>query len=235
MGPEGHAVGYPLRGGKLYNVIIDVTHRTDLGEPVGEDEWKRGADNAALIERFKDWCEPVRKLCSLTGSYLKWKLADFERLDRWVHPSGKVALLGDNAHPMMPYMAQGAAMATEDAGTLRAALKEYSSIPEALKAYQAQRLPRTAYVAKNTRVLQEWLHLYDGPAREERDELMKHNDKNNPIFWGFSERKDWLFGHDAQKLGGGSDNPIPELPPLPPPEACVYSTGENVRNMRSRI
>jgi salicylate hydroxylase len=95
MGPECHAVGYPLRGGELYNIIIDVTHATDLGEPLGLDEWRSGADNAALLERFKDWCEPVRKICGLTGAYLKWKLADFDQLKRWVHPSKKALLLGD--------------------------------------------------------------------------------------------------------------------------------------------
>lgn len=223
MGPEGHAVGYPLREGELYNIIIDITHATDLGEPVGQDEWKSQANNAELVERFKDWCEPVRKLCGLTGTYLKWKLADFDQLQRWVHPSGKVALLGDACHPMMPYMAQGAAQATEDAGTLQAALRSTDDISKALKVYEKQRLPRAAYVAKNTRVLQEWLHLYDGPARDERDKTMRNDDENNPIFWGFTERKDWLFGHDAQKLYRDKELTIPKLPPWPSKEASVYT------------
>jgi salicylate hydroxylase len=95
MGPEGHAVGYPLRGGKQFNIIVDITHRSDCGEPVGED-WKKSADNRELVERFKDgWCYPVQKLCGMTGEYVKWKLAELERpLTRWVHPGGKVALLG---------------------------------------------------------------------------------------------------------------------------------------------
>ena len=219
MGPEGHAVGYPLRGGELYNVIIDVTHKTDIGDPIGLDEWRSEADNRHLVERFKDWCSPMRKLCRLTGTYLKWKLADFDQLGRWVHPSGKVALLGDACHPMMPYMAQGAAQATEDAATLAAALRELNTIPEALKAYEEQRKPRAAYVARNTRVLQEWLHLYDGPEQERRDELAKHDNDENPFFWGCSERKDWLFGHDATKL---AHQPIPKLPPFPAKEASVY-------------
>lgn len=233
-------MGYPLRGGELYNIIIDVTHRTDLGVAIGRDEWRQSADNSGLIERFKEWCPPVRKLCGLTGNYLKWKLADFEQLNKWVHPSGKVALLGDSCHPMMPYAgekfllfalsmhmidlveAQGAAQATEDAGTLRAVLRAYESLPEALNAYEAQRKPRAAYIAKNTRVLQEWLHLYDGPAKDMRDELMKHDSASNPILWGFSERKDWLFGYDAQKLDG--QGYIPDVPPMPPLEASVYHT-----------
>ncbi|KAJ7501740.1 salicylate hydroxylase [Mycena galericulata] len=212
MGPEGHAVGYPLRGGELYNVIIDVTHDTDLGEPIGLDEWRSQADNAHLVARFADWCLEVRKLCALTGTYLKWKLADFEQLERWVHPSGRVALLGDACHPMMPYMAQGAAQATEDAATLAAALRELDDIPTALAAYEAQRKPRAAYVARNTRVLQEWLHLYDGPEEQRRDELMQHDNPQNPIFWGYSERRDWLFGHDATVL---QPQTIPDLPPTP--------------------
>lgn len=103
MGPEGHAVGYPLRQGELYNIIVDVTHSSDLGEPLPNDEqvWKSARSNIELVERFKDWCPEVKKLCAMTGNYLKWRLADFDQLESWIHPSGKVALLGDSCHPMM--------------------------------------------------------------------------------------------------------------------------------------
>lgn len=104
MGPEGHAVGYPLRGGELYNIIIDVTHGSDSGAPVGEAVWKSARSNAELVARFRDWCPEVRRLCAMTGEYLKWKLADFDSLDRWVHPSGRAVLLGDACHPMMPHV-----------------------------------------------------------------------------------------------------------------------------------
>ncbi|CZR50303.1 related to salicylate hydroxylase [Phialocephala subalpina] len=234
MGPEAHAVGYPLRGGELYNIIIDITHATDVGRPVGQDEWRSQADNSELVKRFVDWCEPVRKICGLTGTYLKWRLADFDQLQRWVHPSGKVALLGDACHPMMPYMAQGAAQATEDAATLQAALRAYSNLPEALKAYERQRLPRAAYVAKNTRVLQEWLHLYDCPERNRRDELMRHDNKDNPMFWAYSGRRDWLFGHDAQKLLTEEELQIPDLPPMPADEARVYLGTIKDTDLRNR-
>ncbi|KAK7028753.1 hypothetical protein R3P38DRAFT_2938007, partial [Favolaschia claudopus] len=221
LGPEGHAVGYPLRNGTLYNIIIDVTHTTDLGAPLESDEWRSDADNACLVERFKDWCPAVRELCALTGRYLKWKLADFKELERWVEErEGRVALLGDACHPMMPYLAQGAAQATEDAAALAAALRMYDDIPTALKAYEAQRKPRSAYIAYNTRVLQNWLHLYDGEEQRRRDELMKHDNSENPIFWGFSERKDWLFGHDSANLK--LSQPIPLPPSMPPTESSVY-------------
>ncbi|RFU32337.1 hypothetical protein B7463_g3975, partial [Scytalidium lignicola] len=224
LGPEGHAVGYPLRNGELYNIIIDITHATDCGQSVGKDEWKRQIDNSELVERFKDWCKPVRKLCGLTGEYLKWKLVDFPTpLKRWSDPNGKVVLLGDAVHPMMPYLAQGAAQAIEDAATIRAALATYDDLPQALEAYQKQRAPRAYYTAKNTRVLQEWLHLYDGPSRDRRDEMMRHDSESNPIFWGYTPRKDWLFGYDAGKMHTDEENQIPALPPCLPEEDSVYS------------
>lgn len=219
MGPSGHAVGYPLRNGELYNIIIDVTHETDGGAPIGLDEWRSETDNAHLVARFGDWCSPVRKLCALTQGFLKWKLADFDSLDSWVHEQGKVVLLGDACHPMMPYMAQGAAQATEDAATLAAALRERETLQDALRVYQDLRRPRAAYVARNTRVLQEWLHLEDGPEQVRRDEMARHDNENNPFFWGCSERRDWLFGHDAGDL---SEHEIPSLPPYPDPKASVY-------------
>lgn len=104
MGPEGHAVGYTLRGGELYNIVIDVTHASDLGDPLPDEGqvWKSARSNDELVHRFEDWCPQVRKLCAMTGEYLKWKLAEFDVLDRWVSESGKVCLLGDACHPMMP-------------------------------------------------------------------------------------------------------------------------------------
>lgn len=223
LGPEGHAVGYPLRNAELYNIIIDVTHSSDLGEPLpsdGSQIWKSARSNQELVERFKDWCPQVRKLCAMTGEYLKWKLADFDQLDHWVSGSGKVALAGDACHPMMPYMAQGAAQATEDAACIATCLRAYSSVSEALREYERLRKPRTTYIARNTRVLQEWLHVYDGPARDQRDAAMKNNDEHNPIYWGWKARKDWLFSYDASNLGEQGD--IPSLPPMPKDGHRVY-------------
>ncbi len=227
LGPEAHAVGYPLREGELYNIIIDITHDTDVGRPIGDEEWRSQADNSELVKRFADWCPPVRKLCALTSSYLKWKLADFDHLQRWVHPGGKVAILGDACHPMMPYMAQGAAQATEDAATLQAALREHINLKDALLAYEKQRLPRATHVAKNTRILQAWWHLYDGPERDRRDELMQHDNLDNPIFWANTKRLDWLFGHDAKKMAKEDELQPPGMPPMPADEALVYNIAES--------
>ncbi len=119
-------------------------------------------------------------------------------------------------------MAQGAAQATEDAAAIAAALRTCASVPEALKLYEELRKPRTTYIARNTRVLQEWLHLYDGPHRDERDQRMAIDDEQNPIYWGWSKRKDWLFRYDASKLQD-EDSSIPSLPSMPPDDARVVS------------
>ena len=235
LGPEGHAVGYPLRGGELYNIIIDVTHSSDLGEPLPDEGqvWKSARSNKELVERFKDWCPEVRKLCAMTGEYLKWKLADFDQLDHWVSESGKVALLGDSCHPMMPYMAQGAAQATEDAACIATCLRSFSNVPEALSTYERLRKPRTTYIARNTRVLQEWLHLYDGPPKDERDKMMQNDDENNPIYWGWKTRKDWLFNYDASNLDYQGE--VPSLPPMPKDSDRVYKDKRAQLREESRL
>jgi salicylate hydroxylase len=211
-GPEGHFVGYPLRGGELYNMIVCCSVKSTLhGKSLGEDDWLVTADNAELVKRFEGWYSPVQKLCALAGEvslaiisifnrytdksqFLKWKMCDLQPLNRWVHPSGKTVLLGDSCHPMLPYLAQGAAQATEDAGTLQAALAQYENIPDALKAYKKQRLPRADAITANTRIHQDWLHLYDGPDREERDPLLTKDSMENPIFWGYTSRRNGCLG-----------------------------------------
>jgi salicylate hydroxylase len=121
-------------------------------------------------------------------------------------------------------MAQGAAQATEDAACLAACLEHFSSLEASLSQYQRQRLPRTTYIARNTRVLQDWWHVPDGSLKDQRDESMKLADNRNPMFWGSPSRLDWLFGHDASKIlhGDAVAEGVPALPPQVSPEESVY-------------
>jgi hypothetical protein len=68
-------------------------------------------------------------------------------------------------------------------------LKAFDTLPEAWRAYEAQRKPRAVHAAKNIRVLQEWLHLYDGLTRDKRDEMMKKDDSNSPMLWRVFRKK----------------------------------------------
>ena len=131
---------------------------------------------------------------------MEWRLYDLDLVDHWVHPSGKGVLVGDAVHPMLPYMASGAAMACEDAATLRKVLQSASrsTLSTALAKYQKLRQPRASAIQKAGRKLQDAYHLPDGAEQEERDDWMVKDDARNPIFWGHSERRKWLFGHDAE-------------------------------------
>jgi salicylate hydroxylase len=150
-GPKCHIVHYPLSGWKVFNLV--VTFHNDApepvaGKPVSADEVRRGFENVhprarGIIDCGRDW-----KL---------WVLCDRDPIERWVE--GRVALLGDAAHPMMQYFAQGACMALEDAVSLAHHLAEGGeAVGEALELYRSQRLLRTARVQLQSREIGQ--HIY---------------------------------------------------------------------------
>jgi salicylate hydroxylase len=97
-------------------------------------------------------------------------------------------------------MASGAAMACEDAATFRKVLQSTTkeNLGAALQQYQKLRQPRASTLQKFGRKLQSAYHLPNGKEQEDRDYWMTQDDERNPIFWGYKERRDWLFGHDAE-------------------------------------
>jgi salicylate hydroxylase len=137
----------------------------------------------------------VRKLLGFVQSTLKWRLMDRKPLDKWIHDSGRVILLGDACHPMLvrciaydlllgiaadirskPYIAQGASAAIEDGavlGNLLSRISHISQLGPLLKAYQDLRLPRTAEIQSFSRFNQYTYHLPDGPEQIKRDEGLK--------------------------------------------------------------
>ncbi|ERT02257.1 salicylate hydroxylase [Sporothrix schenckii 1099-18] len=201
-GPDAHVIGYPVRGGEIYNVVFCVSEATMHDQKLAENETKLViADNAELVERFAAWEPRVRKLAALAGKgFLKWRLYDLDMVDHWAHPSGKAVLLGDAAHPMLPYMASGAAMACEDAAVLRTALRGATpaTLRDAISTYERVRQPRASALQRWGRQLQASYHLPDGRQQQERDAAMVQDNDANPIYWGHGARRDWLFGYDAE-------------------------------------
>lgn len=194
-GPGAHCIGYPVRGSGQYNLVICATSHETTG-----DTWVVKGDNDELCRFFAAWEPRIQKLCELTDNFLKWRLFDLPSITTWVHPSGKAALLGDSCHPMLPYLAQGAAMAVEDAATLRRCLDMPIHTADALRRYQSVRMPRASHVQDKTREHQYIWHLKDENKQAERNERMREDGVENPVFWGHDERRDWLFGHDAERL-----------------------------------
>lgn len=195
-GPDAHLVGYPIRDGELYNIVVCATSYNETTDEV----WVIKGDNEELCTRFSKWEPRVQKLCRLSTDFMKWRLCDLPILSTWVHPSGKACLLGDSCHPMLPYLAQGAAQAAEDSAVLRQCLASYNDLHAALKKYEDIRRPRASLIQSKTREHQYILHIEDGEEQKERDQKMRQNDEINPVFWGFEARRNWLFSHDAEQL-----------------------------------
>ncbi|HEY6258347.1 MAG TPA: FAD-dependent monooxygenase [Xanthobacteraceae bacterium] len=151
FGRGAHLVYYPVKGGRLINVVAIM--RDDWREP----GWSAPGDRDEILRRFhgRAWRGPPREIVGAADRWLKWALYDAAPLPHWGR--GCVTLLGDAAHPLLPYLAQGAAMAIEDAAGLgqcigQASLGQASGgLAPALRLYERRRLARTARAQREAR------------------------------------------------------------------------------------
>jgi salicylate hydroxylase len=135
LGRDAHLVHYPVAGGEQINVVA-VFRDAWQG-----DGWASTADLKNLPDACDRWSDLPQRLLSASKSFSRWSLADRQPLKRW--GEGRVTLLGDAAHPMLPFLAQGAAAALEDSVSLARHLKHRADAEEALRAYESERAPRT--------------------------------------------------------------------------------------------
>lgn len=159
LGHDAHLVHYPVKAGRMINVVAIL--RDDWREP----GWTTPVTPRELIDRFpaEQWHATVCDLLAAAQHWQKWALFDCAPLARW--GTGPVTLLGDAAHPMLPYLAQGAAMAIEDAAVLSACLaRRPDDAPGALRAYEAMRQPRTAGLQRDARRNGTIYHLHGAAA-----------------------------------------------------------------------
>ena len=185
-GPKCHLVHYPLSGWKVFNLVVTCHNDAPepvAGKPVAREEVLHGFTHIhpraqSIIRHGSDW-----KL---------WVLCDRDPVDRWV--DGRVALLGDAAHPMMQYFAQGACMAMEDGVCLGEQVAAFPGrIEAALEAYCTQRLLRTARVQLQSRVIGEHIYHPSGTHAALRNAMMR---AKTPSEWYDSLA--WLYGGPAQ-------------------------------------
>lgn len=174
IGPKRQIIGYPIHNHTLYNVVaiqpdVNFTGSTDA-------TWTNKGDKKTVKDVYADFCPLVQKLLDLVpdGDVLEWRLCSQKPLDTWT--LGGVALLGDACHPTLPHLAQGAAMAIEDAAVLAEAVSlvpgggaDRQDLAKALKVYELARKPRTSAMVELATLSGRILHLGEGRAKEERD------------------------------------------------------------------
>ena len=181
VGPDKYAVVYFLRGGTLLNFVACV----ELAEWI-EESWTLKRPWAELKADFTGWHEDIHAIIDAADrdECYRWALNVYPRLETW--STARATLIGDAAHPTLPYLAQGAAMAVEDAAVLTRALQAAPSVSAALQCYQSARLERTSRIVAESRANRGLFHL---KSIEELKAAFAKRDMDR-------ERADWLYAYN---------------------------------------
>ncbi|MGC1464741.1 MAG: 3-hydroxybenzoate 6-monooxygenase [Pseudolabrys sp.] len=181
-GPKCHIVHYPLSGWKVFNLVLTVDNRATeavAGKPVSRDEVYRG---------FADVHERARKIIDHGSDWKVWVLCDRDPNENWV--DGRIALLGDAAHPMLQYFAQGACMALEDAVCLAEAIGEGPvELSSALENYRIYRVVRATRVQLQSRAIGEHIYHPAGAHALVRNAIMRAKSSED-----YYDDLSWLYG-----------------------------------------
>jgi salicylate hydroxylase len=185
MGPGGHCVHYWVSARRLMNVVCIVERGNWASE-----SWTDRGDVAEVLARYEGWHPTVRSLIAAFPETYVWALHDRAPLPAWT--KGRVTLLGDACHPMLPMMAQGAAQAIEDGAALASVLVgTKGDLPVALGRYEALRKPRATRLQEASAANRIRFHLPDGAEQDARDEGMKRSGDRS------LDNIAWLYEHDA--------------------------------------
>lgn len=178
LGPGRHVVHYRIGGGRLVNIVV-VERRA-----APRQGWSEPEPGDALLARFSGAAAPLRGLLEAAGSWAAWSLYDLP-----VGPMAgrRLALLGDAAHPILPYLAQGGALAIEDAAELAVQLERNHDVPPALSAYAQARVGRVRRVQREARRNGRIYHL-PGPIAAARDLVLRRKDPGRLV-----DRYAWLY------------------------------------------
>ena len=183
VGPKMHFVQYPVRRGELYNQV--AVFRSPTYVP-GSEEWGTAAE---LDAHYAQTCDYVRAAVKLMERSRRWPMFDRKPIARWTR--NRIALLGDAAHPMYQYIAQGACQAIEDGYALARRIAAEPQDPAAsLRAYEEARVLRTARVQLTARAMGAFFHL-DGVAAAVRNAMMEGRRADD------YSMLDWLYGYRA--------------------------------------
>lgn len=218
IGPQAHAVGYSLRGGTMYNIVLlcpdDLPPgMSRLNGSVGE-----------MQDLFTNWDPILTRFLGQVEKVDKWKLMHREEVPSWTNRQKNFLLIGDSCHPMLPYLAQGANSSIEDGAVLGRLLSYVHSkdqVPWAVELYEGLRKSRSEMIVRETFHQRDAFHMADGDAQIERDHLFRSQlgkdiSTKFPSRWSVHpycnffisthmlcrtcpEVQPWLYGYDAIK------------------------------------
>jgi len=185
LGPGTHIVHYPVRGGGDLNVVA-------ITEGGAERQgWNQPGGAETLLASFTRWTKDSKSLLERAEGWRSWSLFRLAPLRSW--SAGPIALLGDAAHPVLPFLAQGAALAIEDAVTLAACIEAWpGDPPAAFRRYEGLRRPRVARVQRLSRRYG-WLYHVRGPLRPARNLILERRSEETAL-----RRFDWLYRQDGE-------------------------------------
>lgn len=186
FGPDQHCVCYPVSSGRQVSFGATV-----IAPDWTEESWSAQGRVLDLARAYRDWHPDVTRLIDAAETVSRWALHDRDSIDRL--SSGRVAVIGDAAHPMLPFRAQGANQAIEDAITLARCLADAGAddLDAGLRRYERIRLPRTSWIQRESRDSARTFHLADGEAQRRRDAAARTSSS--------LDRLQWLFGYDAEQ------------------------------------
>jgi len=192
LGPDGHIVTYFVGRGQSHLNVVAITAEDEWDL----ESWNEPADPDEMRSRFTGWSDTVRGILDCAdGGVFRWALHDREPMTGWGR--GAVTLLGDACHPMLPFMAQGACQAIEDAAVLANCLVGVDApglaVHAALQRYESLRRERTARVQRQSWENRIVYHLPDGPEQQARDAAFAGAGGGAPM--------DWLYDHDPLSVG----------------------------------
>ncbi|KAJ9608058.1 hypothetical protein H2200_007046 [Cladophialophora chaetospira] len=199
IGPYSHAVGYSVRAGTMYNLVL-----------LCPDDLPNGLSRTAgsvseMRALFAGWDPILTRFLEQVDQVDKWKLMHRAEVESWTNPQKNFVLIGDSCHPMLPYLAQGANSSIEDGGVLGRLLshvKTKHQLPWAIELYESLRKSRSEKIVRETFHQRDAFHMPDGPEQQERDRLFASQlgapvSQKFPSRWTCPEVQPWLYGYDA--------------------------------------
>ena len=201
MAPNAHFVHYPINGNRQLNIVAIIDDEWQ------DEVWAAPGNPKEVMSHFTRWAAEPRKLLSLPEKWMKWPLFRQPRGVIWPMSAGPVLLIGDASHPVLPFLAQGAAMAIEDAAAFALYLRQArGDVRMTVGMFEAARRPRVRRVQRTSEKMGRIYHL-PAPLNLARNRVMQHRGREQLL-----ASLDWLYGHDVEEVGA-TQPPVPARRP----------------------